>query len=130
MPAETIHTARKREKDRERERREAKQGAFEASMLHIDLEESEMRDDSPSWLSDRGAGAEAVYAHADGETPETIYNRRIRLARKRVWQHLPESLEVFNLIIQNGDNKEESIWALLKNSSAYGTPPKSATDST
>ena len=101
----------KRERDRMRSRRKCRQGRFESSMLSFDNMPSEMMESS-AWLSDQGAGAEKVYAALDGETPETVYARRLRLARQRLRRAHPELVEVFNLIVKNGSNREESICEL------------------
>ena len=61
--------ALKREKDREYQRRKAKQGRFEASMLHLDDTRMTNLDseDSPAWESDKGKGSDMVL-RADGVT--------------------------------------------------------------
>ena len=102
------------ENKRQAKRRKSKQGKFEFRFVSLDklmrtLDESEKCE----MFSDRGAGARAVYAHADGETPESIYERRLNTARKRIVRHCPELLEVFNLIVKNGSNRKESIWWLM-----------------
>ena len=120
----------KRERDRERSRREWRQGRFEASIMHIDFDEAESRAASPSWLSDRGKGADAIIDAVDGETPENVYERRLDAARKRLRRAHPEWLEVFNLIVKNGSNRKESICALTSSCRGSGTPQKSVTGNT
>ena len=56
---ENYGKALKREKDREYQRRKAKQGRFEASMLSLDQHLESVGDDNDficSWLDDNGAG--------------------------------------------------------------------------
>ncbi len=118
----------KLERGRERSWRKTRQGMFESAMLSFDRVVEGMGDPSRcAALSDGGAGADAIIAQIDGETPETVYNQRIRRARMRVRRHLPESLEVFNLIVKNGKNRKESICALMSKEAATGTPPTAAT---
>lgn len=118
------------ENKRQAKRRKSKQGAFEASLLHIDFDEAESRAASPSWLSDRGAGADVIIASVDGETPESVYERRLNAARKRIVRHCPELLDVFNLIVKNGSNRKESIWWLMSKRRGNGTPQKCFTGDT
>ena len=120
----------KLERDRERSRRKWRQGRFEASIMHIDFDEAESRAASPSWLSDRGKGADAIIDAVDGETPENVYERRLNTARKRIVRHCPELLDVFNLIVKNGSNRKESIWWLMSKRRRNGTPQTSSTGDT
>ena len=57
----------KLERDRERSHRKSEKGMFSASMLSLD--DSSMRgtidENSPSWLSDRGRGAELIYDYEE-----------------------------------------------------------------
>ena len=127
----------KRETDRERSHRDTKQGAFEASMLSFDRLMAEIGDPSKSaTFSDNGTGEEAIVAACDGEGSKTPLDRGceskrrdiLRNARKRLKRAHPELLEVFNLIVKNGKNRKESIWALMMSKdTAGGTPPKSGT---
>lgn len=125
----------KLERDRERSKRKAKKRAHLKNVLHIDIDidfnASEYREDSPSWLSDQGAGAEKVYAFLDGETPENVYARRLDEAREIVLNFHPEWLEVFDLIVKNGSNRTESICEMTLSGSlrkpAAGKPPRCVT---
>ena len=107
--------ALKMERDRERSRRNAKKRAHLKSVVHIDVDfsEAEARDDSPTWISDNGAGVEAIVAHCDGEDVESSYGRIRRNARRRLKRVHPELVEVFDLIIENGSNRKESIWTMV-----------------
>ena len=103
------------ERDRERSARNAKKRAHLKSVVHIDVDfsEAEARDDSPTWISDNGAGVEAIVAHCDGEDVESSYGRIRRNARRRLKRAHPELVEVFDLIIENGSNRKESIWTMV-----------------
>ena len=109
----------KEERDRERGRRNAKKRDHlkDVVYINVDFEAAEFREDSPTWLSDRGAGVDSVIAHLDGEDGESSRNKLLRKARDHVRNTAPRLLEVFNLIIKNGRNREESIWALMKSRS-------------
>ncbi len=121
--------ALKMERDRERSARNAKKRAHLKSVVHIDVDfsEAEARDDSPPWLSDNGAGVEAIVSHCDGEDGESSYGRCIKKARERLRRAHPELVEVFNLIVRNGSNRKESIWQMMSRNRANGTPPRSDT---
>ena len=112
----------KRERDRERSCRNAKKRVHLKCIVHIDVDfsEAEARDDSPTWLSDNGAGVEAIIAHCDGETPETRHERILRNARDRLRRAHPELVEVFNLIVKNGRNRKESIWTMVSRKRTNG----------
>ena len=105
----------KLERDRERSARNAKKRAHLKSVVHIDVDfsEAEFREDSPTWISDNGAGADAIVAHCDGEDGESRFERIRKNARRRLKRAHPELVEVFDLIIENGKNRKESIWQLM-----------------
>ena len=104
----------KRERDREAEWRTTKQGAFESGMLSFDTLMDSFEDPSKAAIfSDNGAGAEAVIDHCDGVTPESRRARCIRNARRRLLRTHPEWLEVFDLVIENGENRTESICSMV-----------------
>ena len=105
----------KMERDRERSCRNAKKRILLKCIVHIDVDfsEAEARDDSPTWLSDNGAGVEAIIAHCDGETSETRHERILRNARRKLKRAHPELVEVFDLIVKNGSNRKESIWTMV-----------------
>ena len=113
MQTETIHKALEREYDRERKRRKTKKAKEKPEFVHIDLEESEMRDDSPSWLSDHGAGVEAIVDAIDGETPETLYEKRRIRARDRLRKRHPDWVDVYDLVVENRTNRKDSICAMM-----------------
>ena len=105
----------KRERDREAKRRETEQGAFEAEMLSFDTLMDSFEDPSKAAIfSDNGTGAEAVVDHCDGVTPESRRARCIRNARNRLKRAYPHLVPVFDLVVKNGSNRKESIWALAK----------------
>ena len=103
----------KLERDRERSHRKSRQGRFESSMLSLDRMTAEIDASKSSVFSDQGAGAEKVYAAVDGEAPETVYTRRLNVARRRLRRAHPKLMEVFNLIVRNGSNRKESICTLM-----------------
>ena len=104
----------KREVDRERQRRKSKRYGNVRNMAHIcDFAAAEAAEESPSWLSDNGAGVERTTAACDGETPETRHRQTLRNARRRLKRRHPELVEVFDLIIRNGRFRKESIFQLL-----------------
>ena len=106
----------KMERDRERKLRNAKRTHDTRNVVHIfDFEEAEAAEESPSWISDNGKGADAIYAAVDRAMPGAMpcgcesHGRRrdiLRNARKRLKRAHPELLEVFNLIVKNGKNRK------------------------
>ena len=104
----------KLERDRQRKWRNTRQGAFEASFLHVDCGGDDSREDSPSWHSDKEAGVEAIVSACDGKADETLYRRTLRNARDRLRRSHPDLVEVFDLVVENGSNRKESIWALMR----------------
>ena len=108
-----------REKDRYREWAKTRQGAFETrQILHFDAEAEEAceREQSTSWLSDRGKGAAAIRRNADCSEEKRQKRRRAALtnAYMMVRRKLPHCLKTFGLVVKNGSNRKESIWALAK----------------
>ena len=100
----------KRERDREGKRRKTKQGAFEAEMLSFDRLVDSFEDPSKAaTFSDGGAGAEAIIDYCDGVTPESSYEQRREDARNRIEAAHPGWLDVLDLIIENGEDRKESI---------------------
>ncbi len=99
----------KREHDRERSRRESAQGEFEASHLSLDRLFDSFEDPSKAAaFSDGGKDAERVCSFDEG-FDGSFYARRIKVARRRLSRNFPEFIEVFNLIVKNGKNRQESI---------------------
>ena len=114
---------KRREYDRERKKRKkTKKGRFLARIVHVDFDAAETLTESPLWISDGGAGVEAIIDACDGETPK---QRKLKLARERLRYYHPEWLEVFNLVVKNGKNKEESIWEMVVNKRTNGRPQES-----
>lgn len=109
------------ERDRYREWAKTKQGAFETyQVLHFDAEAEEAteRENSTSWLSDRGRGAAAIRRCGKVARPQDdpdMRRRCIDRAKHLVMRRAPECLETFWLILKNGKNRKESIWQLVKN---------------
>ena len=109
--------ALKLERDRERQRRRYRKGAFASSMLHIehdaDFQRIENSDEDPrnAWISDNGAGAEEIRSF-DEDVGGSYYTRALGRARKRLERHAPELMEVFSLIVRNVNNRRESIASL------------------
>ena len=106
----------KRERDRERMQRKSKRyGNIRNAVHFVDFEEAETRENSPSWLSDGGKGADDIIAAVDGELGETYYERRLKWAREKLRYAHPECMDVFNLIVKNGKNRKESICQMALN---------------
>ena len=107
------------ERDRYREWAKTRQGAFETyQVLHFDAEQEEAREreHSTSWLSDRGKGAAAIRRCVDCPEEERLKRRRAALTRAymMVRRKLPHCLKTFRLVLKNGTNRKESIWAIAK----------------
>ena len=63
-------------------------------------------------LTDEGAGAEDVRSFEERRDC-SYYTRRIKIARVRLSRVHPELVEVFNLVMKNGENRSESIAELV-----------------
>ena len=123
----------KRERDRERLWRKSKRHKDVRNHLHfvhVDFEEAEAQDESPAWQSDGGKGMEAVIRYCDGELGESYYLRRIKYARRRLARYDRRLLEVFDLIMKNGKNREESICQMALKIRPHGRRRKSDTGTT
>ena len=109
-----------RERDRYREWAKTKQGAFETyRVLHFDAEaeEARERENSTSWLSDRGRSAAAIRRCGKIARPQddpATRQKRIDRAKHLVMRKAPECLQTFWLILKNGKNRKESIWQLAQ----------------
>ena len=109
-----------RERDRYREWAKTKQGAFETcQVLHFDAESEEAREreNSTSWLSDRGRSAAAIRRCGKIARPQddpATRQKRIDRAKHLVMRKAPECLQTFWLILKNGKNRKESIWQLAQ----------------
>ena len=109
-----------RERDRYREWAKTKQGAFETyRVLHFDAEaeEARERENSTSWLSDRGRSAAAIRRCGKIARPQddpATRQKRIDRAKHLVMRKAPECLRTFWLILKNGKNRKESIWQLAQ----------------
>ena len=81
------------------------------SFSHVDG----MDEDRLSEVSDDGKGVEDMIDLIDHSIPtRRFYNDRIRSARRFVDTNAPRLLPVLNLILENGKDREESIWKLTK----------------
>ena len=101
--------ALKREADRERSWRKSRQGMFESSMPSLD--EHVAKFDDPSKIavfSDGGKGEEAVMA----SVAKSFYTLCIADARERLNACDRKLVPVFDLVVKNGTNREESICEL------------------
>ena len=109
-----------RERDRYRAWAKPKQGAFETyRVLHFDAaaEEARERENSTSWLSDRGRSAAAIRRCGKIARPQddpATRQKRIDRAKHLVMRKAPECLQTFWLILKNGKNRKESIWQLAQ----------------
>ena len=115
----------KLERDRERSKRNAQKREHLLDVLYLDFEAAENWENSPSWLSDKGQGVERIIRACDGEIGENFYLRQLESARRKVKRHLPKSLAVFDLVVENGSNRKESICRLALKKARNGTPPRS-----
>ena len=127
MHIQQMKRCEKRERDRQRKWRNSKQGAFEASMLSLDriISRKHCRDVPTSaeddcvfavdsWQSDGGKGAEDIIAACDACYELSYYACLKELARKRVERIDSRLLPVLELVFENGKNRKESIWQLMK----------------
>ena len=69
------------------------------------------RENSTSWLSDRGRNAAAI--RRCGPVQEKVLQRREAAAIKKVRRRAPHLLPVLRLILKNGSNREKSICELM-----------------
>ena len=132
MSDETMRMCEKRERDRERKKRKAKKREHLAGMVHYDFAKVEAQENSPAWLSDRGAGVEAIIRHCDGELGVSCYERRLEWARDLIKHHKPlrRSADVFELIVENGKNRKESICQLMLKKPRRGNRQRSCIGTT
>ena len=82
--------------------------------LHFDAEaeEARERENSTSWLSDRGRSAAAIRRCNPARTK--VLQKREAAATEKVRRKAPHLLPVFRLILKNGSNREKSICELIK----------------
>ena len=107
----------KRERDRERRWRGRDRRPHERNMLHIDsvdFAEVEARDGSPGFISDGGKGSEAIVAACDPPAGGAPRKQKAQDARRRVANNMPYAMEVLNLVIDNGRDRETSICQLME----------------
>ena len=77
-------------------------------LLSLDACLEEADQETPYWVSDRGEGAEKIRSF-DENPRRAAFLRACRLLAKRK----PELVFTFCQIIENGNNREESIWNLM-----------------
>ena len=99
----------------ERDRRETKQGGFEASMQSFDKLYDSFHDPSEiARFSDNGKGERMVVFDCDLEKEDggkfvNVYNKLAFRARNALEKAHPELVEVFDLVLKNGKNRKESV---------------------
>lgn len=84
------------ERHREKQWRSTKQGAFESSMVSFE--------ETKEAFYPLGAAVSRPF-HQDPEKAQQDYSK----AYKKVMRNAPHCLEVFKLILKNGDNRQKSI---------------------
>ena len=106
--------ALRRERDRERKRRQTKQGAFEASFVSLDAITANEDGDAgkDNYLSDHGLGA-VITSRGVNEQPEAEAERRFKAACERVRRNREECLETLKLIVKNGKHRKDSICEMI-----------------
>lgn len=103
-----------RERDRYREWAKSRQGRFETyRILHFDAQTEECleRENSTSWLTDRGRGA-AVIRRCGRPGIAAWQAKRALAALARARRVSPALARTLRLILANGDNRRETIWRL------------------
>ncbi len=112
---EIVCVSYKQERDREgAHRRDTDIGRFEASMLSLDAHMAKFDDPSKiAAFSDGGKGDDDMAGRIDGETQgESYYTRCAEDARERLGAFDQRLVTVFDLVVKNGNNREESICEL------------------
>ena len=97
----TYEAALEAERLRERQWRRTRQGAFESSFVSFDAN------------TECYYPLAAVISSKKCKDPESLATKRRRAyltAYNHVWRHAPECIDVFRLILKNGNNRQESIW--------------------
>jgi hypothetical protein len=112
------------ERHRNLMKRRTQQGAFEASFVPLDALTPQERETA---LSDGGKGAEAIYAALE---PQGWREYCLYKAREGLKELHPELVTVFDLVVKNGTDREESICELAEIISAGRTPLGCATGGT
>ena len=81
--------------------------------LHFDAEaeEARERENSTSWLSDRGRSAAAIRRCNPARTK--VLQKREAAAIKKVQRKAPHLLPVLRLILKNGSDREKSICEIM-----------------
>ena len=115
---------RKREIDRERKWRKSKRKGRFRNVIHVcDFEKAEAAEDSPSWLSDNGKGADDIYAAVDGENTLAAEQAREEAEKADLIIHVadasapdtPEQIKaVENVLREIGAFEKPTILALNK----------------
>ena len=118
----------KRERDREREaRKTSRRGKIRSALHFLDFEAAEAAENSPSWLSDEGAGVERIIDACDWE--DNFYERRRKWGADHLRNHGHAAwLPVYHLATRNEHHdRKESISCLALKKLQNGTPPSSIT---
>ena len=117
--------AEKREYYRDYKWRKTQQGEFESSFLSLDAIQAGLNDpDDCAMFSDAGAGAERIRGYEHGTGGRATFRSQLEAARRKIRRNAPECLEVFDLIVKNGSNREESIWEMVKGKAKHGNKGK------
>ena len=74
-------------------------------------------------ISDGGNAAKTMYSLVDDVMSRTCERHRQKLltAIKKIQKECPKALYTFLLILKNGKNRKESIWALVRYMKKFGT---------
>lgn len=110
----TYEEALRLERQRERHYRQTERGKFASKMLSLDMLPAETTlAEYESWISDNGAGVEAIISFED-ESIGNYYHRKARAALARVRRNLPECVQTLKGVLKNGSNREETICEMAK----------------
>ena len=100
--------------NRARKWRMTEQGGFESSFAHIDQCKFESMEKSPSWLSDNGKGVEDIISACDAEHERYDREFDMLLVRWLISAINSKLVRVYDLILENRENRKESIWKLMQ----------------
>ena len=98
----------KLEEDRERKRMDRLSKDRGVEIVHVEVGDDDEDEGSPEWHSDQGKGEEVVIV----AVAKTFYMMCIANARSKLEKFDKKLLPVFDLVIKNGTNCDESIWEL------------------
>ena len=108
------NTSYKEERDRERKLRNAECRSHLLDVVHLAaFDEAESREESPAWISDGGKSEDEMVSRIDGETlGKSHYTKCIEDAREKLDAFDKKLITVFDLVVKNGTNSQESICEL------------------